>query len=207
MLLSAIGPETAPGVALIETKRAIEGEFASSSLACTILRPSTFMDNVAMAGPAALLGVGLTWPFSENALIQPIAAADIARIAFQALITGPRNRSFDLVGPEALRFPQMANEPGRATGTEVRFTEISDDIFVEHVGAAIGSTKVAAAVAAAYQMWEREGGGSRDTSILEPITASLFGVAIMNESLAGLQLVGMSMILLTVTAMSIHSNA
>jgi len=44
-------------------------------------------------------------------------------------------------------------------------------------------------------------------AMIEPITASLFGVAIMNENLAGLQLVGMGMILLTVTAMSIHSNA
>ncbi|HSM30779.1 MAG TPA: EamA family transporter [Woeseiaceae bacterium] len=54
--------------------------------------------------------------------------------------------------------------------------------------------------------------GTRPTTaaivaMIEPITASLFGVAIMNETLAGLQLVGMGMILLTVTAMSIHSNA
>jgi len=167
VLLSAMGPEAAPGVALIETKRAIEGELASSSLAYTILRPSMFMDNVAMAGPGALLGVGLTWPFSENRLIQPIAAADIAKIAFQAMTSGPRNRSFDLVGPEALTFPQMANELGRAMGAEVRFTAISDEVFVEHVGAAIGSTKVAAAVAAAYRLWERDGSGTRDASILE----------------------------------------
>lgn len=53
--------------------------------------------------------------------------------------------------------------------------------------------------------------GTRPTTasivaMIEPITASLFAVAIMNESLAGLQLVGMGMILLTATAMSIHSN-
>lgn len=167
VLLSAMGPETAPGVALIETKRAVEGELASSSLAYTILRPSMFMDNVAMAGPAALMGVGLTWPFSEDALIQPIAAADIAKIAFQAMTSGPRNRPFDLVGPEALTFPQIADELGRAMGAKVRFTEISDEVFVEHVGAAIGSTKVAAAVAAAYRLWERDGGGTGDASILE----------------------------------------
>ena len=167
VLLSAIGPETAPGVALIETKRAIEGDLAASGLAYTILRPSMFMDNVAMAGPEALLGIGLTWPFSESALIQPIAAADIAQIAFQAMTSGPRNRSFDLVGPEALTFPQIANKLGRAMGSEVRFIAISDDVFVEHVGAAIGSTKVAEAIAGAYRLWERDGSGTGDASIIE----------------------------------------
>jgi uncharacterized protein YbjT (DUF2867 family) len=167
VLLSAMGPETAPGVALIETKRTIERDLAASSLAHTILRPSMFMENVAMAGPEALLGIGLTWPFSESALIQPIAAADIAQIAFQAMTSGPRNRSFDLVGPEAMTFPQIANELGRAMGSEVRFTAISDAVFVEHVGAAIGSTKVAQAIAGAYRVWERDGSGTGDASILE----------------------------------------
>lgn len=167
VLLSAMGPETAPGVALIETKRAIEGDLAASGLAYTILRPSMFMDNVAMAGPEALLGIGLTWPFSESALIQPIAAVDIAQIAFQAITGGPRNRSFDLVGPEALTFPQIANELGRAMGLEVQFVAISDDVFIEHVGAAIGSTKVAEAIAGAYRLWERDGSGTCDASIIE----------------------------------------
>lgn len=167
VLLSVMGPETAPGVALIETKRAIEGELAASGLAYTILRPNMFMDNVAMAGPEALLGVGLTWPFSESALTQPIAASDIARIAFQSLTSVPRNQSFDLVGPELLTFPQMASELGRAMGSEVRFTSIPDEVFVEHVGPAIGSIKVAAAVAAAYRLWERYGSGTGDASILE----------------------------------------
>ena len=167
VLLSATGPETAPGVALIETKRAIERDLAASGLAYTILRPSMFMDNVAMAGPEALLGIGLTWPFSESALIQPIAAADIAQIAYQAMTSGPRNRSFDLVGPEALTFPQIANELGQALGSEVRFTAISDEVFIEHAGAAIGSTKVAQAIAGAYRVWERDGSGTGDASILE----------------------------------------
>ena len=147
VLLSAMGPETAPGVVLIETKRAVERELAASGLAYTILRPSMFMDNVAMAGPEALSGIGLTWPISESALIQPIAASDIAQIAFLAIASGPRNRSFDLVGPDALTFPQIADELGRAMGSEVRFTAIPDEVFIEHVGSAIGSAKVAAAIA------------------------------------------------------------
>ena len=167
VLLSAMGPQTAPGVDLIESKRAIEAELAGSGLGYTILRPSMFMDNVAMAGPEALLGVGLTWPFAQNALIQPIAAADIGAVAFRAIVTGPRNDHFDLVGPEALTISQMAETLGRVLGAEVRAIEISDDIFVEHVGPAVGSSEVARAIAGAYRLWESDGSGTGDASIIE----------------------------------------
>lgn len=39
-----------------------------------------------------------------------------------------------------------------------------------------------------------------------PVTASLFGVVVLNESLVGLQIVGMALILLTATAMSVQSS-
>ena len=49
----------------------------------------------------------------------------------------------------------------------MRFVSISDEVFTEHVGAAIGSTKVAQAIAGAYRAWERDGSGTADASILE----------------------------------------
>lgn len=44
-------------------------------------------------------------------------------------------------------------------------------------------------------------------AMVEPVTASLFGVLILNESLVGLQIFGMGLILVTVTALSIYSRA
>ncbi|MCP1726597.1 drug/metabolite transporter (DMT)-like permease [Natronospira proteinivora] len=43
-------------------------------------------------------------------------------------------------------------------------------------------------------------------AMVEPVTASLFGVAILGESLAATQILGMGLILLTVTALSVHSS-
>ncbi len=43
-------------------------------------------------------------------------------------------------------------------------------------------------------------------AMVEPVTASLFGVVILNESLAALQIVGMGLILVTVTSLSIYSS-
>ncbi|MGJ3254895.1 MAG: DMT family transporter [Alcanivorax sp.] len=44
-------------------------------------------------------------------------------------------------------------------------------------------------------------------AMVEPVTASLFGVWILNESLAGSQVIGMMLILVAVTALSVYSGA
>ncbi len=44
-------------------------------------------------------------------------------------------------------------------------------------------------------------------AMVEPVTASLFGVLVLNESLVGSQIFGMALILVTVTALSVYSSA
>lgn len=43
-------------------------------------------------------------------------------------------------------------------------------------------------------------------AMVEPVTASLFGVVVLDESLVGLQVFGMGLILVTVTALSVYSR-
>jgi drug/metabolite transporter, DME family len=43
-------------------------------------------------------------------------------------------------------------------------------------------------------------------AMVEPVTASLFGVVILDESLAALQIFGMGLILITVTTLSVYSR-
>ncbi len=43
-------------------------------------------------------------------------------------------------------------------------------------------------------------------AMVEPVTASLFGVVVLDERLAGLQIFGMGLILVAVTALSVYSN-
>jgi drug/metabolite transporter, DME family len=44
-------------------------------------------------------------------------------------------------------------------------------------------------------------------AMVEPVTASLFGVVVLNESLVGIQILGMMLILVTVTALSVYSSS
>lgn len=43
-------------------------------------------------------------------------------------------------------------------------------------------------------------------AMVEPVTASLFGVAVLNQSLSGVQVIGMTLILVTVTLLSIYAG-
>lgn len=43
-------------------------------------------------------------------------------------------------------------------------------------------------------------------AMVEPITASIFGVVVLNESLVGTQIFGMALILVTVTALSVYAS-
>lgn len=43
-------------------------------------------------------------------------------------------------------------------------------------------------------------------AMVEPVTATLFGVVVLNESLSGIQMIGMGLILVTVTTMSVFSR-
>lgn len=44
-------------------------------------------------------------------------------------------------------------------------------------------------------------------AMIEPVTASIFGIVVLDESLAGLQILGMGLILLTITALSVTSTS
>jgi len=44
-------------------------------------------------------------------------------------------------------------------------------------------------------------------AMVEPVTASLFGVVVLNESLVGPQILGMGLIFVTVTALSVYSSS
>lgn len=44
-------------------------------------------------------------------------------------------------------------------------------------------------------------------AMVEPVTASLFGVAVLHETLTEVQMLGMALILFTVTAVSIHTSS
>ncbi len=156
VFLSIQGPETAPGVEALETKRMLEKDLAASGLPYTILRANMFMDNPEWLAHDELRAGRFSWPLSPTALVQPVTVSDIAEVAAQALESGPRNRSFDVLGPEPLTMPQMVEIMGQALGHRIEYHELSDEEFVARLEPFTGQP-MAKGVAAIYRLFEREG--------------------------------------------------
>ncbi len=155
VLLSIQGPETAPGVEMLETKRKLERDLAASDLPHTVLRANMFMDNPGLAQDGLLAG-RFSWPLSPTALMQPVAVCDIAEVAARAFDSVPKNRFFNVLGPDPLTLPEVMEIIGRALGRPIDYVELSDEEFVARLGPFIGSP-LAQALAAIYRSWEREG--------------------------------------------------
>jgi uncharacterized protein YbjT (DUF2867 family) len=138
VFLSGLGAEKAPGVELLENKRALEQELATSGMPYTILNPNWFMDNLEFYHREEILAGTLNCPLSPTARIQPVAARDIAEVGVQALRTYPRNRAYIVSGPEPLTFPQITEMLGRALGRRIEYHYLTDDEFVTDYGQYLG---------------------------------------------------------------------
>ncbi len=100
----------------------------------TILRASWFNQNFSegafleavRAGEVALPAGGVREPFVD--------ADDIADVAVAALTEdGHQGQLYELTGPRMLTFAEAVDEIARASGREVRFTEISRGAFADAV--------------------------------------------------------------------------
>ena len=156
VLLSIQGPETAPGVKMLETKRQLERDLAASDLPHTVLRANTFMDNPESYAHDELLAGKFSMPLSPTALVQPVAVCDIAEVAARAFDSGPKNCFFNVLGPDPLTLPEMTQIIGRALGRPIEYVELSDEEFVARFGMFVGPS-LAQGLAAIYRLWEREG--------------------------------------------------
>ncbi|MET0532990.1 MAG: NmrA family transcriptional regulator [Steroidobacter sp.] len=112
-----------------------EAALRASGVDWTIVRASWFAQNFSeghmldgvVAGELALPVGPVPEPF--------IDVDDIADVAFAALTDDRhRNRLYEVTGPRAITFAEAMDEISAAVGRPIRFTQISQEAFVEAVG-------------------------------------------------------------------------
>lgn len=136
--LSVHGADRPRGVVLIDTKHRLEVELSIAKLPYTVLRPNWFMDNLEISNAAQLLAGAFGYPLSAEARLQPVAVRDIAEVAVRALETGPRRAAFEVLGPAALTFPQMAEILSQALGRAVAYHPLHRKEFLDATSPLLG---------------------------------------------------------------------
>ena len=105
----------------------IERHLAASGVAHTNLRPAFFMENMLMVAPG-VAATGQLFAPTAGARTAMIAVRDVAACAAAALThEGPLEQVYELTGPEAIDFHDIAAVLSRATGRPVSYVELTPE--------------------------------------------------------------------------------
>jgi uncharacterized protein YbjT (DUF2867 family) len=123
--LSAIG--VGSGLELISLgrlHRQTEEEIERSGIAYTHLRPNGFMQNSFMFANTIKTQNAFYAPLGD-ARVSYVDARDVSSVAFATLTeNGHENQAYEITGPEALSYHDMAREFSAALGKEVKYVDV-----------------------------------------------------------------------------------
>ena len=111
--LSVVGTDRLLGSGYFRAKMAQEKLIKASSIPYTIVRATQFFEFVGGIAKSATEGETVRLP---PALMQPIAADDVAAVVADVALAKPLNGTFDLAGPEPIRQDGLVREFLNATG-------------------------------------------------------------------------------------------
>lgn len=108
--------------------RQVEKAIEASGLAWTFLRPNGFMQNAGNYFAGTIKAQGAFYLPTGDARLSQVDVRDVAAVAAAAL-TGPghEGKGYDLSGPEALSYAQVAETIGKAIGKPVSYVAVSDE--------------------------------------------------------------------------------
>lgn len=155
--------------------RKVEDKLKASKIPFTILRPNSFMQNVLMYFAPSIRTQNAFYSSVGDSRTSFIDAADIAA-ATAGILLAPREhlgKTYELNGPEALTYAEVAEKISRAAGRTVRYVDILEDAQRQSLlGLGTPSWQVEALLE--LQQYYREGLGGGDT---DGVLARLLGHA------------------------------
>jgi len=105
--------------------RKVEEKLKVSGLAYTILRPNSFMQNILTYYAPSIRSQGAFYAAMGSARVSFIDVRDIAVVVTKALTTGGHaGKTYELNGPEALTYAEVAERISRASGRKVQYVNI-----------------------------------------------------------------------------------
>jgi uncharacterized protein YbjT (DUF2867 family) len=125
--LSAHGAALESPVPFDRWHGAVEAQLTSSGTAWTLLRPTVFMQN--LLGSAQTIATGQLYAPAGQAPVAFIDARDIAAVAVTALRGGHEGRTYEITGPQALTYAEVAAELSRLLGHDVEYVDLPAGAF------------------------------------------------------------------------------
>ncbi|HZN09557.1 MAG TPA: SDR family oxidoreductase [Pyrinomonadaceae bacterium] len=156
-----------------------EQQIIRSGISYTFLRPNCFMQNT-LKWVRTIRDKGVFYMPIEDARVSQVDVRDIAAVAAVVLTSnGHEGQTYEITGPEALTFEEVADQFSTALGRVVRYVRVSFEESRQHMIDSGMEEWLASAVTQTYRFM-KDGGASHVTDVVarltgsEPITFSEF---------------------------------
>jgi len=107
--------------------RKVEDKLRASGLDYTVLRPNSFMQNILTYYAPSIRTQGAFYAAMGNARTSFIDVLDVATVAARTLTSpGHEGKTYELNGPEAITYGEVAEKITRASGRRVQYVDIPD---------------------------------------------------------------------------------
>ena len=130
--LSVVGTERIPDSPYLRAKNAQETLIKSAGIPYSIVRATQFFEFVTRIADEATVGTTVRLP---SALIQPMAADDVAKSVGEIAAGAPVNGTVEVAGPQQFRFDELIRQ-GLAARSDPR--EVVVDLHARYFGAELG---------------------------------------------------------------------
>jgi len=167
--LSVWGAE-AEEYALARMHRTVERAIEASGLEWTFLRPNNFMQSFITYEAESIKAEGAFYLPAGEAKINHIDVRDIARVAARALTApGHAGKAYNLSGPQAISYAEVADILSQVLGKQVRYVAVSDDAAKSAMIAG-GAPELYADYVVELNQYFRAGGAAGVSSAVKDVT-------------------------------------
>jgi uncharacterized protein YbjT (DUF2867 family) len=148
-----------------------ERELEQSGMAFTHVRPNSFFQNCLFDAPT-IKGEGRFYSCVGGMRFAKVDTRDVARVVAAALTEdGHAGKTYELTGPEALSYVDMARKLSRALGREIEYVDLANDQYEQHLCESGFPDWLAREFVAIYGFYP-EGTGDRTTDTIERLTGA-----------------------------------
>ncbi len=155
---SILGADRETPAEFISAHTSCDRYLEDSGLPCVIVRPNLFLQNVPESTIGSIDESGTFYADAGQARISMVDTRDVAAVAAVALTRpGQAGAHYDVTGPEALSYADVAAKLTGALGRPVSYADVPDDAVRQALLGAGLTEWFAAALTGLYQDYRRSG--------------------------------------------------
>lgn len=170
--LSILGADSQANSALLKWHSQIEQKIKASGIAYTFLRPNSFNQNWVPIYAPSVVADGMIYAPAEDCKISWVDTRDIGAVAARVLTeSGHEGNTYEITGPDALSYAQIAEKLSALVGKKVTYVSVPDEGARQGMISSGAPDWYADALVGLYQLY-RQGGGAAVTETVEQVTTT-----------------------------------